>query len=298
LQRKILRQEKNWRLNGEMIDNPESEPNRYDVLTEADFALFEFSGDVVPTTAKITFVAAKEPVDAGIHAELARRYGTGSMWLLKEDEIAEVLDVSRPPRRHPLYDWIESGALEDAALGGAEGAAHIYARRSGRGIRPEDFLRLRQLAEQTGVSGEELLNGYFKQEQQLGRIAGYEWTSSINAVAPFDFLVTSAVSERRLVDAKSTTLEFSRAIHLSWNELVIAVEGPDPYDIFRLYRVTENSAKLRIATNVGRALRKTYEELRTLPTGITIDSISVLPEILPFSDEEISLQMTNSEDER
>src|SRR5690349_10097613 len=51
LQRKILKQQKNWRLNGELIDNPVENPELYNVLAPGDFALFEFSDGAVPTTA-------------------------------------------------------------------------------------------------------------------------------------------------------------------------------------------------------------------------------------------------------
>lgn len=287
LQRKILRQEKNWRLNGELIDNPDEYPGRYNVLAEGDYALFEFSGDVVPDTAKVVLIARSEAVDAAIHERLTRRYQKGSMWLLDENEIAKVLQTSQAPETHPLYDWIESDALEDAALGGAEGIARVYSRRSDRGISPEEFLRARQMAEQTGVSGEELLNSYFKQELEHGRIKHYEWTASVNAISPFDFQITDALGKRRLVDAKSTTRGFSSPIHLSWNEIVTAVEGKYPYDIFRLYRITESSAKLRIAKDIGHALRTTYQTLNSLRSGVKVDAISIHPELLPFEEEAV-----------
>lgn len=44
LQRKILKQEKNWRLNGELVHGPEDSPDRYAELQPGDFAVFEFSG--------------------------------------------------------------------------------------------------------------------------------------------------------------------------------------------------------------------------------------------------------------
>jgi hypothetical protein len=287
LVRKILRQRKNWRLNGEMIDNPDDEPGRYNVLVEGDFALFEFSGSMTPSGVKVVLIAKGEQADSAVHAELVSRYPDGSMWLIEEREVLEMLEVARPPAHHPLYDWVESDALEDAAMGGAQGIAQVSARRGGRGISPEDFIRSRQLAEQTGVSGEELLNGHFEKELESGRITEFEWTASINAVSPFDFRITPAAEAPRLIDAKSTTGGFANPIHFSWNEIVTAVAGDAPYDVFRLYLVTEDGAKLRVAKNIGSALRRVYETLKELPVGMTLDSISVRPELLPFAEEEI-----------
>jgi hypothetical protein len=292
LQRKILRQQKNWRLNGEMIDNPENEPERYNVLVEGDFAFFEFSGNVVPTTAKIVLIAGSEAADAGLHGELARQFPEGSMWLIEESGVAAILDAARPDEEHPLYDWVESDAIEDAALGGAEGIAKVVVRRSGRAISPEDFMRSRQLAEQVGVSGEELLNGYFEREFDDGRIAQFEWTASINAVSPFDFWISHQDEVRRLVDAKSTGGRFTNPIHMSLSELRTAVEGDVPYDIYRLYEVTDSSARVRIAENIGPALREVHTKLMSLPLGVSVDAISVHPDQLPFSDEEILIRVS------
>lgn len=289
LQRKILKQEKNWRLNGELIDNPIESPDLYNVLVPGDFALFEFSGDVTPTTANVVLVSAAVPADAGVHAELARRFPRGSMWVLEDGLILEVLTAAVPPAEHPLYDWAETSLLEDAALGGAVGTEAINARRGSRGISPEDFIRSRRNAEATGVAGEELLNAWLEGERRAGRIRAFEWTSSVNAVAPYDFRVTEAAGEVRLVDAKSTVGGFGNPVHLSLAELTIAVQDLQPYDICRLYEVTEAGAKMRIARDVGLALRDTLAMLSALPEGIKADSVSINPEFLAFSPEVIVL---------
>ena len=159
LVRKILRQQKNWRLNGEVIDNPESEPDRYNDLTEGDFALMEFSGGTNPSTVKVCLLAKNKAADAALYAEFAKLHSTGSMRLLKEAEITKILLQAGPEKAHPLFDWVEGDALEDAVLGGAAGIARISARRSGKGLTPEEFILSRQLAEETGLLGEEFLNG-------------------------------------------------------------------------------------------------------------------------------------------
>ncbi|MCL2591638.1 MAG: DUF3883 domain-containing protein [Betaproteobacteria bacterium] len=282
LQRKILKQEKNWRLNGELIDNPIGAPDLYNILAPGDFVLFEFSGDMTPTTANVVLVSAAVPVDTEVHAELARRFPNGSMWALEDGLVQEVLETVRPTAGHPLYDWAETSLLEDAALGGAVGTNAINARRGSRGISPEDFMRLRRRAEAIGVAGEELLNAWLEKERLAGRIQAFEWSASINAVAPYDFRVTEASGDVRVIDAKSTVGGFGNPLHLSLSELSVAVHGPEPYDICRLYEVTEVGAKIRIARNIGPALRGVLAALDALPDGVTADSVSIEPTVLEF----------------
>lgn len=289
LQRKILKQQKNWRLNGELIDNPVDAPDRYNILQPGDYALLEFSGDRVPDACSVTLIAAGEDGDAAIHAELTHRYADGSMWVIEEALVSEVLEIAQPSPGHPLYGWFESAALEDAALGGSAGITAVNRRRGGRGMTPTEFVRSRQSAEQNGVSGEEFLNGYFERLLDAGEIDAFDWTSSLNAISPFDFRVTASSGEARIADAKSTSGDFSNAIHLSYGELYRAVNGPEPYDIFRIYALTDDSAKLRIARNVGTALKTVLEAVDALPSGATVDSVSIRPALLPFSDEEILL---------
>ena len=289
LQRKILKQQKNWRLNGELIDNPVDAPDRYNILQPGDYALLEFSGDRIPDACSITLIAEGEQADATIHAELNRRYADGSMWLMEEALVSEVLEIAQPSPGHPLHGWFESAAMEDAALGGSEGINAVNRRRGGRGMTPAEFVRSRQAAEQNGVSGEEFLNDYFERLLDAGEIDAFEWTSSLNAISPFDFRITISMGKTSVADAKSTSGAFGNAIHLSYSELHRAVNGPEPYDIFRVYALTENSAKLRIARNIGTALKTVLQAVDGLPDGVTVDSISIRPDRLPFLEEEIRL---------
>jgi hypothetical protein len=166
LQRKILKQQKNWRLNGELIDNPVENPELYNVLVPGDFALFEFAGDVTPTTANLVLIASALPEDASLYAELARRFTDGSMWALEDELVHDVLSEASPPAGHPLHDWADTSLLEDAVLGGAAGLETINIRRGNRGVSPEDFMRSRRNAEATGVAGEELLNAWLDGERR------------------------------------------------------------------------------------------------------------------------------------
>lgn len=284
LQRKILKQQKNWRLNGELIDNPVDQPGLYNTLEPEDFALFDFTGDLMPTGANLVLLSKNNPNDKLIHAELNRRFPETSMSVLTERTIQDVLASSGTPSGHPLHDWIETSLLEDAALGGAAGTNAITARRAGRGISPESFMNSRKSAEATGVIGEVLANAFFEEEMRIGEILTFEWTSSINAVAPFDFCITTTDQSLRLIDVKSTSGCFNNPIHMSLAEIQTAVNSSTPYDIYRLYEVTQASGKLRIARDVGPDLSQVLSALINLPSGFTVDSISIRVENLNFED--------------
>ncbi|WP_079247972.1 protein NO VEIN domain-containing protein [Lysobacter antibioticus] len=290
LQRKILKQEKNWRLNGELIDNPEESPERFNVLAPGDFAFIEFSGDQVPDSASVVLVAKGHSSDEIIHAELDRKFPAGSMWLIKTSVVSEILEACATPESHPLYDWVEGETVEEAVLGGAAGIEKINKRRAGRGISPEDFLRYRQSAEQNGVTGERLLNDYYERQVEAGELEGFEWTSSINAISPFDFRMRVSGAGTRLVEVKSTSGNFGTSIHISFGELYHAAHGGVPYDVVRIYNVTDGAAKFRIARDCGAAFEAILQALEALPTGVGVDAISIRPDMLPFSKEEISLE--------
>lgn len=155
-------------------------------------------------------------------------------------------------------------------------------------------MRSRRNAEATGVAGEELLNAWLDRERRQGRIHAFEWTASINAVAPYDFRVIDAADEVRVVDAKSTVGGFGNPIHLSLTELAVAVQGSAPYDICRLYEVTEAGGKMRIARDIRASLHHVLAALNALPEEVTVDSISLRPGALDFSAQVIELGASNA----
>jgi hypothetical protein len=95
----------------------------------------------------------------------------------------------------------------------------------------------------------------------------------------------------RVLDAKSTSGGFLNPIHLSMGEILAAMKGVEHYDIYRVFKVTESTAILRIAPDIGPALRPMVEVLQGLPEGVVVDSLSVDPGILPFETAEILLSL-------
>ena len=287
LLRKILKQQKNWRLNGEFVENPIDDPERYNILIPGDLALIEFGGDGAPSRVRMQLVAQEHLVDAALFRALEDALGATSMSLIGAPGLLAALDAAAVPLDHPLRDWLESPAtLEAAASGEAESLRRVNRRRGGSGMTPEELLRAKEAAEKTGVMGEVLINDYLELERSEGRIKDFEWTSSINAISPFDFKVEVHEGMSHVIDVKSTKGPFSNRIHMSFGEIEQAVHGELEYCILRVYEIADSGAKLRIARNVGISLQPVLSFLSNAPVGISIDSISIVPDLLPFSSEE------------
>lgn len=299
--RKILKQQKNWRLNGELISNPPEESTRYDPLVKGDYAILDFAGDPEPHTARMYLVAKNLPQDAALHAALEANYGASfsphkGLVEIDPDELARLLGGLGLPTGHPALDFIDFGALEDAAQGGFDGLTKLRKRRQARGVSREELGRARQSAEQIGRLGEEILNAWLDQQCHAGRGPEYCWDSYTNAVAPYDFTLLNGGKADRRVDAKSTSGDFRNPIHVSVAELVEMAHGGLPYDLYRLYTVNDVSARLRIAKDVGAFAADLLGKFSGLPTGVAVDSVSINPEVLAFG-EEIIIDLSENDGE-
>lgn len=285
LQRKILKQQKNWRLNGEYIDNPDDMPHRYDGLREGDFAIFEFTGFPLPTAAKVALISKSIQDDIKLHLELVSRFGDASMVALTPTLLEQIIGVAAPPNNHPVHEWAGADVIEEAALGNALSIEKLLRRRQGRGLSPEELAEARAGGERTGRLGEELVDIFFKARKEAGDVSDYEWVSATNAIAPYDFWVQWKGQQRMLLDVKSTRGEFDNPIHISLGELIKSQKGPERYEIYRLYEVTERSAKLRISQDATKSLKSVLEAVASLPKGICADSFSISMDFLSFEKE-------------
>lgn len=299
--RKILKQQKNWRLNGELISNPPEEPSRYDALVKGDYAILDFAGDPEPHTARMYLVTQKLPEDAALHATLDANYRASfsnrkGLLGIDPDELAKLLSGIGLPTGHPSLDFIDFDALEDAAQGGVDGLTKLRERRQARGVSREELNRARQSAEQVGRRGEEILNAWLDAQYQAGTGPEFFWDADVNAVAPYDFTLTNRGEAERRVDVKSTSGDFRNPIHVSLAELLQMAHGGLPYDLYRLYTVNDVSARLRIAKDLGEFATGVLEKFDELPAGVTVDGVSIKPDVLDFG-EEIIIDLTENDDD-
>lgn len=295
LQRKIIKfgTYKNWRLNGEFIYNPQSDPERFNQLRPDDFALFEFSGGVVPASAKIFLISAHHTEDVSLHHALDQLLGEDKMMSLTQDQLKQLVNAANISQEHPLRLLAIDEILEDAAQGGITSLERLWTGVARQKLSHEALQRARRNAEDVGRIGEEFVNAHFNRILQAGGIEEYEWSSVDNAVAPYDFKVKEK-GANVLLDVKATMGEFKRNIHISMNELRQMANGAERYDLWRVYEISGSEAKVRVAKEMRTFGKTALEALKQLPQGVTPDGFSVDPVTLPFGKE---IQIKGPEDE-
>jgi hypothetical protein len=287
LTRAITKREayKNWRLNGEFILDPDAEPGRFDMLSAGDLAVFDFAGEPGPQRVSLLLVSAQAPSDANIFASLNPLVPGGRKTMIQVSRAQLAGATAGVPVTHPIWtltsDPDYDAALEDAALGGIEGIKRL-ATKAAKPVSASALAAAKASAEKNGRDGEALAWIHLQRLAADGMATSIQWTSNTNAVAPFDF---SFVMEGKPVraDAKSTTGEFERAIHMSSAELTIAAEG-DRYDLWRIYGITADGARLRISENIAPVAKAIMGGIG-LPKGVTLDSVSINPGIFTWGAE-------------
>ncbi|EFL53121.1 hypothetical protein DesfrDRAFT_0169 [Solidesulfovibrio fructosivorans JJ]] len=297
LQRKIIKggSYKNWRLNGEIIPTAVT-ADRFDPLAQGDFVIFDFSGDIIPTSARLLFVAAAIAADAPLHALLENRLGPKRMVPFTAPELETLIDMAALPDDHPAQEFTLGGAIEDAALGGVEGTERLFRRRSGTMMTRETLQRARQNAETLGRDGEALIDAWLGQQKRAGLVREYTWISDANAVAPYDFTLVDAAGNEIRLDVKSTTGPFERPLHVSMAELLEMADEGRRYDLYRIYGLEEGTARLRIAGDLSGFATSLIRVFGDLPAGVTPDGVSIAPESLPFGDE-IPISLSDDDEE-
>jgi hypothetical protein len=293
LQRKVLKEQKNWRLDGELVDNPPEEPGRFDRVAAGDLAIISFDG-VIPDAVELYIISASDTYDAALHELLAPHvnFGRNSMKEIDLPFIRQIIQQANPVEQHPIRSLLLEDALEDAAQNGIDGIRQLARQVSRRRITAETLHQARENASQIGRTGEELVNGYLAQLQENGEIDEFEWVSDDNAIAPFDFKVTTG-EQIILIDVKTTMGQFDNTLHISYNELLQMREAGN-YELYRVYDVVETCGILRIVRNMRAFAESILVILEQLPRGIRPDGISVSPEILDFG-EPIPIEMSEDE---
>lgn len=286
LQRKIIKHGsyKNWRLDGEFIFNPPGEPDRFNVLQPEDVAIIEFTGDVSPSAVRIVLVSKLTTADQSLHAAVTAWLNGRSMASISEEGLHNIVGTTQLGANHPVYELLIDADLEDAVEGGADGIARLLGRRSGGRISKRQLLDARGRADVVGELGESLVADYLEMLRGTGQVDDYEWTSRENAIAPFDFVVTIR-GEDQLVDVKSTTGGFDRKVHVSLSELVCMVKESRKYRLYRVYRMSGERACLRVSSDMKGVAEEILRILGTLPSGTTVDSVSLDPKLLDCRDE-------------
>jgi hypothetical protein len=292
LDRKIIKNVsyKNWRLDGELISSPVTQPERFNGLRPGDMAVMAFKGHDKPEELHIDFLSAQHVDDRGLLEALYRFVPLReriSMQAVNSDTLVALVNEVNPPENHPIRRLIPAlDALEQPHT--ASQADTSSFRFSGRAMSPSELQVSRQRAEIIGRSGEELIESYFRKCLESNIICYFNWVAVQNAISPYDFEMTTTGSNKIIfLDVKSTEGQFSSRFFVSFAEIIAMGQADNRYDLYRVYELNEIGGKLRIAEDMRNFANSIIASLNNLPYGVRIDGFSIEPDILPFGDEKV-----------
>ena len=288
LSRKAVRSEgaKNWRLNGEIVNDPPDAPGRFDRLEEGDIALFAFDGAETPESVTLVLISRRDDKSLyRIVEEVCSFHGRQSMQPVRPEQLNAFWSLSQDAyeQGHPLEVLLLPDAVEDAYVGTSDSQERT-ARTDGRGvtISPEAVRRQAAAASETGQLGEE---GFQEWLRSTGHPEdGFEWVSQTNSRAAFDFEVRNpsweACQGKYYVDVKTTKSSHDAPFHMSMAEVRWAA-AHDNYRIARLSSLNQESAQVRILSGVQEFCARLLESIEgAIPVGVSIDSFEILPSLL------------------
>jgi len=291
--RKIIRSpgSKNWRLNGEVIPDPDDDPTRFRVLRPDDLAVMKFEGDPLPRLITLVLVSRSDDADmwqALFNPQLSED-GRATMVLLDDATLRaayEATIASYPSNAHPLQTFIEDETLTTVVL-------PVPPERSpdGRGpaVDQETLARQIDIANDTGLLGEQLVDRYLDRLQNQGVVESYEWISLERARASYDFSVTWSNRTAELLDVKTTRGDYAQRFYVSRAEFIFAQNASVPYHIYRVYDATTASPKLVVIEDVKETFQRIHATLSTCPAGATIELLGLLPALFEKTSQPLDL---------
>lgn len=284
LQRKIITGPtyKNWRLDGEVVHNPDDDGERFNVLSPGDLALLAFEGDLVPEVLTLVLLARSAPGDRALLDALDERLGGKSMRELDEEVLREACR-DHPPE-HPVWLLLVDDDVEGASLGHAPAVSRLLTRPTTRTLSLEELRRARRSAEEIGQLGERLVDNHLDRQRTAGVVEDYEWTSRINAISPWDFRVRRSGTWEKL-EVKTTVRGFACEYHLPLSELREAAHGEASFRIGRVYFATRPDARMRVSRPLRSFAESIFRVFEALPEGVTPDAVTVVPDDRMFEEE-------------
>lgn len=270
--------QKNWRLNGEFVRDPDFDSTRYHGLAAGDLALFGFEGASIPSGVVLVLLSSSEADDSAVFSALEALLGNRRM--MEVDAVSLGTVVDQAPQDHPIRELLDielDEALEDAALGSAEGVRRLRLRPTTSRMSPEALASARARAESIGRDGEIIMNSWLQAEVTAGRLKSAEWIAEANAVNPWDFEIEENDGTRVRIEVKSTSGPFERPFHISHAELQAAVAATVRTDLYRVFAVSDDGAWLSVTPNIKHISSDIIKKVESLGPGIIPDSYSVDP---------------------
>lgn len=291
--RSFSRQDKNWRIEGDIDDLPIGSP--YVQMRPDDYAVIVFKGERLPTEADIYLLSHADPGDQGLlraaietHHRLSHRSRSRTSTagcLATPGDILAVLDPYHVPEGHPLLLMLvaqEDGPLAEEIAAGQTAVVEIRRRAGRRPLSPEEFRRALERKEQIGRQGELIVHRWLEAGHGR-RIAGHRWVSRDFPGMPYDFEVHELSGLTRRLEVKSTSGAFDTAFRMSRQELDAAADTT-PYSIVRLFGIGSPAPVLRLAENANLSARRLRGQL-TLPPLTSLGDLWIEPRAFDFGDE-------------
>ncbi len=283
LSRKVVRTEnaKNWRLNGEVINDPLDETGRYSEIAEDDYAMLAFEGADRPDAVTLVIVTAAE--DPELHAAIGEQFefaGRHTMVPVVDRDLWDLIEATQDAYAdlHPLDSLVAPDSLEEAVFGSAATQSHT-AQGDGLGAAVSQDALQRQLraSEETGRRGEEVFglwlddNGHDEES--------YSCVCRDHARAAFDYQVISPTWEDApnglYIDVKATRSAFATPFHLSMAEIRWAASHAN-YRIARVYALATGTPFVTILCGIHEFASSIMSNVvPQLPHGTAIDGFEV-----------------------
>lgn len=241
LPRSITKEAKNWRLNGEFVNNPDVEPSRFNTLAPDDIALLRFDGAAGPHAVSRVLISTEAAADSLLHSRFVPLAGKSMRAIDAESLLAALKDIDAAHPAHLLVTTdTELADFKDAAAGGPAATARTMSRPN---ISRDDVAAAREMASETGAEGETLATHRLAQ-QQATSLARWRWASEENALSPFDFTAEDLRGRNIHIEVKTTTAKIPRPFHISLSE-VTAAANLNRYDLYRVSALSDGCGILR-----------------------------------------------------
>ena len=284
VRRKIIKPEagKNWRLNGKLIDAPDTDPSRFDRLEAEDIAVFGFDGEPLPTSVSMMLLSSDSTVDRPIVEYLRATFNltprVRSMTDMSTIDLAAVPVPAGHPLKLLLPDPARAADLIAVAEDDDEARRRLDSRARSGGTRPVSAAELaaaKARAHEVGRAGEALFCARLESELAAGRIGGFVWTADQNATSPYDFEVVELGGATTFIDVKSTTYGFDGNVHVSAAELEMAATAA-AYRIARVYDLEAPAGpQVRLSEPIRSLALTVRGQLATLPSGVRASKLEM-----------------------
>jgi hypothetical protein len=272
-----LVQQKNWRLDGRLIEDPPDDVGRFAALDEGDIAVLAFEGSTEPEAVTVILISAT--LDATLHAALGQYCGFSGRESMKVLEYADLEHLLLLPASEILEPFLSPDSIEEVF---SLPARTQRPESDGRGAAiSQDLVQTQAAAAiEVGMQGEQAFDAWLK---DLGNPDdAYEWVSIDHARAAFDFDVKRAAWPRgspSFVDVKATRGKHEAALHMSIAEVSWAAQHPS-YRLARVSQLTHSSAHVAILAGIHELSRGLLSAVKGLPSGTSVDSMRIDPRLL------------------